>query len=696
MTFARLRRVALSGAVLGALILSAAPPAMAAVPTGSITGHLTTAAGEPAAETSVWLYSGGEDLRDLIAWTRTEPDGSYRFGDLDTAPYVLAFAAPGGPEQYYHHKSSLGEADSIAVTDGAVTTVDERLLGSGTVTGQIRDTAGNAVPDLLVSLARHDEPGSGYQMTDADGRYSIAVLPGTYTVSFNPLAGSQQTQYVPGKLDEEEARRIEVPAGGEVVADDTVLGTGSLSGRLTTASGTPLTAADVSLSSLRGNPAGNASTNGAGEFSITGLLAGSYQLSYFHGDRSQYYRSKLAPEQADPVVVTANEETQVTDSMLSTGSIRISAVDAVTGSAIANFCVDDWCSRGTGRVTIPDRPVLPQRFRVYPADSSYLATDTEWIKPVPNQTVNVRVALRKSARITTTVLDRATGLPLRDVCVDALSVRNPQLPDGYGGCTNSAGKMTIGGLEPGSYNLFVNPVEDRSYGRQWVGASGGTGDQRSAVTVVAPAGSTVAGPTVLLDRAGAIGGRVTDQSGAPLADVRVNLLGYHPGSGPPYDIVTDSDGRYEVTGLGPYSWPLLFQQDGFGQWSGGVADRHGATPITVTVGGTSSHDLALRHGIELRGTVRSQDGRPLGGGHLMVHNTGTGDLSSFASIENGAFSLSVLPNQSVQLSYGVSDDGRYLSGPYVPCSGQGPGREPAVFELPETSPFTIDMVICTP
>ncbi|MBE1489909.1 carboxypeptidase-like regulatory domain-containing protein [Plantactinospora soyae] len=691
MTFVRLRRAALSGAVLGALVLSAAPPALAAAPTGSITGQVTTAAGQPAADTTVALYSGGENLRDFIGTTVTEPDGSYRFGGLKTAPYVLSFTPSGGPEQFYHRKSDLGAADDIAVTDGVATTVDEQLLASGTITGQIRDAAGTGVPDLLLSFTRHDESGFSYRLTDADGRYTVAVLPGTYTVSFRPLADSNQQQFVPGRLDEEEAKRFEVPADGEVVADDTVLGTGSLAGRLSTAAGTPAVGADVSLYSFRGNPAGNASTDSAGDFNITGLLAGSYQLSYYHGGLSQYYKGKLAPEQADPVVVTAGEETRVSDSLLATGSVRITAVDAVTGSIIGRFCVEDWCSNGTGRVTIPNRPTVPQQFRVYTDSPTYLMTDTEWITPVPNQTVNITVALHRAARVTATVLDRETRLPLRGVCVTALSVRDPRLPDGHGDCSNSAGVMTLGALKAGSYHLFADPIDDRSYGRQWVGPSGGTGDQRSAATVVAVAGTTVAGPTVLLDRAGAIGGRVTNETGAPVADVRVNLLGYQPGSGPPDDIVTDSDGRYEVTGLGPYAWPLLFQQDGFGQWSGGVANRHDATPVTVTAGGTSGYDLALRPGIELRGTVRSQDGRPLGGGHLMVHNTGTGDIISFTSIGNGAFSLPVLPNQSVQLSYGISDGGRYLSGPYVPCSG----TEPAVFALPETGPFTIDMVICT-
>ena len=174
----------------------------------------------------------------------------------------------------------------------------------------------------------------------------------------------------------------------------------------------------------------------------------------------------------------------------------------------------------------------------------------------------------------------------------ALQVHGPQLPLGIGDCTDSAGRMTIGRLESGSYNLFALPDETR-YGMQWVGASGGTGRQSSAVTVQATEGTTVTGPTVRLDPPGAIGGQVTDGStGAPLADVTVTVLSYSPGGGPDRNVATDGQGRYQMTGLGPYEWPLLFNRHPYApQWSGGTPDRHAATGAQVTAAraSVSSH-----------------------------------------------------------------------------------------------------------
>ncbi|MEQ4305877.1 carboxypeptidase-like regulatory domain-containing protein [Plantactinospora sp. B6F1] len=580
---------------------------------------------------------------------------------------------------------------------------------TGTITGQIRDSAGNPVSDLLIAFDGREHPYAGYATTDTDGRYEFTTPADSYTVSFSPVPGSPQAQYVPGKIDHADATWFDVTAGGNTVVDDTLLGTGGISGRLTTASGAPLADASVEITTSRGSEGGTSTTDGEGRFEVSQLLTGSYLLAYSHDGRYQYYKGKRSPETADRIIVTANQDSEVTDSLLPVGSIRISAVDADTAQPIASFCADDWCSNGTGTVTIPDRPTQPHRFSIVTPRNLYLATWTDWITPVPDQTVEVTVALRKPAWITATVVDRTTGHPLADMCVHALPAKGPRLPDGYGICSNSAGQVRIGPLEPGSYNLFAEPVGDRSYGRQWVGATGGTGDQRAAVTVVASSGSTVAGPTVRLDRAGSISGRVTDeQTGTPLANVRVSLLGYHPGTGPPGSAVTDSDGRYEVTGLGPYAWPLFFNRNGFGQWAGGVPNRYRAAATTVTVGTTSGYDMSMRPGTEVRGTFSKQDSRPFGSGWVLVHNHVTGDIVGSTWLTNGQYSLRVLPRQPIHLSYNVSDEQRSYDGPYLRCTATGPAvsagqnggvphnrrPKPAVFKVPSTGTLTADIVLC--
>ncbi|MEE6262442.1 carboxypeptidase regulatory-like domain-containing protein [Plantactinospora sonchi] len=694
----QLRRAGLAGLLLGAVVLAGAPPA-AATATGTIAGHVTTATGEPSAGTTVRIYP--EENEEPLAETETDAAGAYRFDGLAAESYVLAFDPTDGPDQFHHQKPQIWEADKIVVTEGAVTTVDEQLLPTGVITGQIRDAAGNGVPDLRIIATSADHPATESDTTDADGRYRIVVWEGPHFVSFEPTADVHQVQYVPGKLDRADATRFEVPVGGEVVADDTLLGTGSLTGRLSTADGTPVADAWVNASTATGSNGAGAYTDEEGEFTISRLLAGTYRVAFWYSDEDvQYYRGKLDASDADPVVVQADQQTRITDSLVATGTVRIRAVDADTGTAVADFCVEEQCSDGTGSLTITGLQSQPRRFQVTVPGGGYFGASTGQVTPVPGETVEVTVKLQRMARITTTVVDRATGQPLAGVCLVAVPLRDPRLPDPgtYRNCSDSTGRAAVDTLRPGSYTLFADPVNAAGHGRQWVGPRGGTGDQRAAAVVQVGGGATVAGPTVRLDRAGTISGRVTDRgTGAPIANVNIHLFGYHPEEGQAVGW-TDADGRYQVTGLGPYAWPLFFHRQGRpGQWSGGVPDRHDADRIRVTAGGTSTYHHSMRPGVEVRGDIRDQDGELIYLDHLLVHNYDSGDVLGYAEAIDGRYRLPALGGQRIFFSYSLYRGGEYYTGPHVQCASTRPTGtgQPTAYPVPRSGTLTANLVVCT-
>lgn len=649
----RLYRSALVGALLIAgTVLTGASPAQAA--TGSITGHLTTATGGPASD--AWVQIKRSDSWDWVAGGTTDSNGDYTVPGLAAGSYLVSYYTASVPEQYYSHKISVDSADPVTVGSGQTVTVNDQFIQTSVITGQIRDTAGNPVAGLGIDVRHTTLFASYYAQTDGSGRYRVEVFPGTYTVSFQPIADSYQEQFVPGKVDRDAAAQFDARAGEEVVADDTVLPSGTIVGRLTTAAGQPVSGADVTAHTPGWSILPSIQTDSDGRFTFSALAA-TYLVNYSKDNRFQYYKGKLTTETADTVTVAGGQTTTISDSWLPTGSVRVTATDAVTGRPIASFCVDSLCSGGSGSVTVPDLPQGPHDMSVYTEDHLHFAQWSVQATVQANKTIDVAVKLQPGAAITTSIVDRATGKAVADVCLDTYRLKDIRLPEGRGDCSDANGKITVGPIEGGDYHLFAVPPSDSVYGQQWVGAIGGTGDERNAMTVPTRVGATIVTPTVRLDRAGSVTGKVTDAAGTPAADVSVSVVPLYPSDGPG-NLQTGADGTYRISGLGPYKWPLLFS--GYGvtsQWSGGTGDRFAATGVQVTAGGTATFNTALSVGTEAKGAFRIADGRTPQDGFVYARNSATGDPVGVSEIRNGQYDMHLMAGQSVFLQYEVDVNG---------------------------------------
>ncbi|SCL39095.1 Carboxypeptidase regulatory-like domain-containing protein [Micromonospora pallida] len=692
MRLSLLRRAGLVGLVVASLVAPGAIPAQAAE-TGTVSGRLTTSTGAGAADATVYVYEPKNFF--VVDRTDTDADGNWSVPGLAAGSYAVGFfRAEGGPEQFYRQQTSRWDAERITVTANETTTVDEQLIATGTIRGQIRDTAGNPVVELMVEATRLDTYEVTYARTEPDGRYQMPTWAGTYQISFRPVEGLWQSQYVPGKLDKAEAGQYTVTAGSETVVDETVLPTGSLSGTLTSATGKPIANAYVGVNTVNMHGGVDTRTGADGTFTVPTLLAGSYKIMFDTGSRQQFYDGKLTHEEADVVTVQGGQTTTVTESLLGTGSVQVSAVDSVTGAPIADFCAHTGCSNGTGRVTITGLPEGRHDLYLYTNTGRYFARDLLGVQVQANQTTRVSPAMRPGAVITTTVVDAQTGAALPNVCLAAFLPKRAALLDGYNRCSNSAGQISVGPLDTGTYKLFANP-QQTTYGRQWVGANGGTGDEQQAVSISATAGTVVTGPQVRMDRAGTISGTVTDAAtGAPLRDVFVSVLTGHPGLGAE-DATTDEDGRYTLTKLGPYDWPVVFGSRPYGyQWSGNAASRFTATPVTVTTGGTATYDMAMRAASRATGAVTTPDGTPFTGGFVIARSADTGDIAAADSVENGRFDVPVLGQQQVYFTYEVTLGEESYSGTYQLPDADGVPRA-ALFTVPASGTLTADLVIST-
>jgi Carboxypeptidase regulatory-like domain len=143
------RRLLLLPAAL-AVIAATVSPAAADEATGSLSVHVTTSTGAPARFAFLLLHSS-----DGVGHAEqfTEPDGTYRFDDLNPGDYKLSLEY-GGVKQYAHQKLDLDSADTFTVRAGEDTEVDEQMLAPGSIDVKVVDARDGAPVDTAcVSVA---------------------------------------------------------------------------------------------------------------------------------------------------------------------------------------------------------------------------------------------------------------------------------------------------------------------------------------------------------------------------------------------------------------------------------------------------------------------------------------------------------------------------------------------------------------
>jgi hypothetical protein len=271
-----------------------------------------------------------------------------------------------------------------------------------------------------------------------------------------------------------------------------------------------------------------------------------------------------------------------------------------------------------------------------------------------NATARTTVKVRPAAVITTTVVDAATGEPVANTCVQAFTLRFGGTGDSTGWCSDEQGKVRVGPIDGSKYTLFALP-QDGVHGAQWVGANGGTGSQYKARLVDAKVGQVTEVPSIKLDKAGSVTGVITDEAtGAPLPGTCAAFLPFaaSPAGNGVFGSCTDPNGRYTISNLGPYDWPIEFVafDDHAWEWSGNATNRLVATPVKVTVGQTATANAALGKGVKLTGKVLDAPGRPLQQNTVMAHNVVTGDNTGTYSQERTPYDIVLHGNQLVIIS----------------------------------------------
>ena len=300
---------------------------------GTISGMVTDPGGSPIADGSVQAcrFTGGGSC----SWGSFAPDGTYTIGRLATGDYSVQACATGYVCEYYDDHVAYGDADPVAVTEGADTPgIDFGLAEGGTICGTVTDASGE-VEGAGVSAHADAYDGAFWRMTSSqsDGSYVITGLPaGSYHVVAGPDPFAPSPPWVTEFYEEarwpDEATLVEVtPGPNNCDVNDinfTLEMSGSVSGTVTDADELPIEGANVCV-----DPCDHQTpwwweifhclgTDPDGTYTNSGLATGCYIVraeAEFYA--TEYYDDTPNYDDATPVSVVEGSDTTDIDFSLS-------------------------------------------------------------------------------------------------------------------------------------------------------------------------------------------------------------------------------------------------------------------------------------------------------------------------------------------------------------------------------------------
>jgi protocatechuate 3,4-dioxygenase beta subunit len=544
---------------------------------------------------------------------------------------------------------------------------------AGTVTDR---QTGAAVPGACVTVVLADDGSTKAEAcSDAAGRYEVPVLPAdNYKIRIHAAGYAEQWAY--DKPDFLNAQSFWLSGDFATQVDVRLrVGSGTVGGRITNEDGS---ASDSTVTVERTDEywSAIAYTDAAGNYRLANVPPGPYRVSISDNVHPiQWAHGKESQDAATVFTVVDGGTTVVDESYLPLATVTVTVTDEKTGKPVPGACAivvanqqPRACAGTNGVVTVPGVAPGTWSVSVYDADGAHWPTDVAGVDVVRGGPNRVSVALRPATSVITTLRDARTKRPVSACAILAF-------PDGHGitahpgqFCSDpTTGRLVVGPLDPATFQLFVNP-QDATHGALWVGTDGGTGDQRKArVVTTRKLGQAGTLPPIDVGPAGTISGVVRDRStGAPVGHVCAYPYAFNPLAGSTFgaNCTSGADGRYTISGLGPYEWPVEFTIAPFygdyaWQWSGNVSDRLDAKPVRVRPGGTATLDAQLKPGGTVSGTVTDRAGQPVFG-YLRVYNADTGDFAAWGQTTAfdpaGSFTVKGIATQKVKVEYLVNGE----------------------------------------
>ena len=245
--------------------------------------------------------------------TTSATKGTYSVTGVSASTYAVQFKpCPTNPNfayyvtQFYEDEASLAAADPVTVTAGITQTgIDAAMQLGGQISGTVTNSSASPVDSVCVSAqlqggddggdvrlaSNSDSDATQFSTkTDSSGQYSLDGIPdGQYSMSFVDCSGAG---YLPTSAGD-----VEVSSGAATEEDATMDLPATITGTVTTSASPQKPLSGICVGAILGDEeVAAATTNAEGDYTMSKLYPGSYQVS-FTDCRSSLYLEQYFDDQ---------------------------------------------------------------------------------------------------------------------------------------------------------------------------------------------------------------------------------------------------------------------------------------------------------------------------------------------------------------------------------------------------------------
>ncbi len=646
---------------------------------------------------------------NTLATVDTSATGNYIFTTLTTGVYrvdVITRNAANATTraylgQFYNNQRFIELATGINLTVGEFTTLNIPLERGGQISGRVTDAdSGDGLAEVAVRVYDATDNVVTTVETDATGQYTVPGLSdNAYWVEFDPRGSADATSQLYVREFHNNQPNLVAATGVSVAAPDTTtinaaLERGAqLTGRVTAADdGTGLEDVTVFVYDETGTEVAFGETTATGNYTITGLMSGTYRIGFdpiqsFSATTrlyaGEFHANKLTLEEATPVTLTAPAATTINAALTRGGELsgRVTAAD--TGNGLRSVRVRLYNTDGSVINSFTSTATGYYTFTGLVTGTYRLEFDTQWfgqattslytrafydnkatldeataISVTAPTTTTVNAVLARGGQLSGRITGADTGNGLVDVGVQLYDANDNDID--YVSTTNS-GYYTFTGLFTGTYRLEIRPQDSfdatvRSYLRQFYDNKE-TLEEATAISVTAPTTTTV---NAALVRGAQLSGRVTAaDTGEGLPSVWVSLSDTN--STFSRSVETTPSGYYTFTALVTGTYQLEFRTrtsnnattlDYLGEFYNNQNSVATATPITLNAPDETNINAELERGAQLTGQVTAEDtSDPLTNVRILVYDPTSTVIAETTTNSSGNYTTTALASGTYRVEF---------------------------------------------